>query len=80
MAQQQPSADEMSVSENDLESVDPWVPRGIKVYGTADIVEREGHVGSASYLRIKPTVSWSWNVDSPSFVDGKFIPHKTVHE
>jgi pyridoxamine 5'-phosphate oxidase family protein len=27
---------------DDLKSVIPWDPRGMKVYGTADVVNREG--------------------------------------
>jgi pyridoxamine 5'-phosphate oxidase family protein len=27
---------------DDLKSVDPWDPRGIKIYGTADVVSRQG--------------------------------------
>lgn len=27
---------------DDLKSVDPWDPRGMKIYGTADIVVRQG--------------------------------------
>jgi pyridoxamine 5'-phosphate oxidase family protein len=27
---------------DDLKSIDPWDPRGIRVYGTADIVTRQG--------------------------------------
>jgi pyridoxamine 5'-phosphate oxidase family protein len=30
---------------DDLKSIDPWDPRGIKVYGTADIVTRHGGYG-----------------------------------
>ena len=62
---------------DDLESIDPWSPRGIRVFGTADIVDYEGYAGSGSYLRIKPTVTWSWNVEGSSYQDGKFRPHKT---
>ena len=58
---------------DDLESVNPWKPRGIKVYGTAEIAEDDS-------LLIKPTISWSWNVEEPSMVNGRFAPYKTVHE
>lgn len=27
---------------DDLKSIDPWDPRGLKVYGTADVVTRQG--------------------------------------
>ena len=45
---------------DDLKSVEPWDPRGIKVYGTADVVTRQGgymdSTGHAnpSYIRISP--------------------------
>jgi pyridoxamine 5'-phosphate oxidase family protein len=45
---------------DDLKSIDPWDPRGIKVYGTADIVTRHGgymeETGhpNPSYIRVKP--------------------------
>jgi pyridoxamine 5'-phosphate oxidase family protein len=45
---------------DDLASTDPWAPRFLRVYGTADVVERDGYAGRKAYLRITPTVSWSW--------------------
>ncbi|MCK4975910.1 MAG: PPOX class F420-dependent oxidoreductase [Anaerolineales bacterium] len=71
---------QVALAIDDLESVDPWAPRGIKLYGTADIVERQGYAGRSSYLRIRPTISWSWNLEGPAMVEGRFVPHKTVHE
>lgn len=64
---------------DDLESVDPWAPRGVRIYGTADIVARQGgymdraHDSSSpqSYIRIRPLQKWSWAVDGPIFMDGK---------
>lgn len=47
---------------DDLVSTDPWTPRFLRVYGTADVVERDGYAGRKAYLRITPTVSWSWNL------------------
>ena len=48
---------------DDLPSSDPFVARGIRVYGVADDpVERIGMVGPGLYLRITPLVSWSWNM------------------
>lgn len=44
---------------DDLESVQPWKPRGVKVHGTAIADESDGqHV-----LRITPTRVWSWNLN-----------------
>ena len=48
---------------DDLASVNPWVARGIKIYGTADIVEREGYAGRSKYIRVEPTKRWSWGID-----------------
>lgn len=48
---------------DDLPSFDPFVARGVRVYGVADgPVERVGMVGPGPYLRITPSVSWSWNM------------------
>jgi len=48
---------------DDLPSFDPFIARGIRVYGIADSpVERMGMVGPGLYLRITPQVSWSWNM------------------
>lgn len=66
---------------DDLVSVDPWTPRFMRVYGTADWTERAGELGSGPYLRITPTLSWSWNLAGRPFGDaeGDFTPHRTVH-
>lgn len=48
---------------DDLVSLEPFIARGIRVYGEAGgPVERTGLVGPGYYLRIRPTVSWSWNM------------------
>src|SRR5919197_3418629 len=59
---------------DDLKSVDPWDPRGIRVYGTADIVTRQsGYLErpphpQADYIRIKPEKKWSWGIHEPVFL------------
>jgi pyridoxamine 5'-phosphate oxidase family protein len=50
---------------DDLETVNPWRPRGIKIHGRADRVERQGYVGRGTYIRIRPTRKWSWGIESP---------------
>jgi pyridoxamine 5'-phosphate oxidase family protein len=51
---------------DDLVSLEPFVARGIRVYGVADgPVERVGMMGAGHYLRISPTLSWSWNLLDP---------------
>jgi pyridoxamine 5'-phosphate oxidase family protein len=65
---------------DDLASVRPWIPRYLRVYGEADLVEREGQFGPAPYLRITPTVSWSFNLEGRPFThDEKVTTTRTVH-
>jgi pyridoxamine 5'-phosphate oxidase family protein len=65
---------------DDLESIQPWKPRGIKISGTAEIVERnKGMFGPGKYLQITPKVSWSWGIREPQQPkEGEFFV-KTVH-
>src|SRR3954452_5286590 len=56
---------------DDLVSTQPWTPRFMRIYGTADFVERDGVAGPGTYMRIRPTISWSWNLDGrPLQTDG----------
>jgi pyridoxamine 5'-phosphate oxidase family protein len=65
---------------DDLESVQPWKARGIRIYGTVELVDRAGVLGTGTHFRITPHVSWSWSLEGPAFANGKFITHKTVHQ
>ncbi len=65
---------------DDLVSIDPWNPRGIRIYGTAEIIERAGRFGPGMYLRIRPKTSWSWNIAEPAFGGGGFAVNKIRHE
>lgn len=48
---------------DDNPSFDPFVVRGIRVYGWADPpIERAGMMGPGWYVRITPVTSWSWNL------------------
>jgi pyridoxamine 5'-phosphate oxidase family protein len=68
---------------DDLVSIQPWTPRFLRVYGTAELIERnsESPYFSGSVMRITPTISWSWNLDahSSSEEDFGFAPRRTVH-
>ncbi|MER3445615.1 MAG: PPOX class F420-dependent oxidoreductase [Candidatus Dadabacteria bacterium] len=55
---------------DDLESVNPWKPRGIKVHGTAEIVERTGRFGKGLYIEITSQKVWSWGIQKPPFEEG----------
>jgi pyridoxamine 5'-phosphate oxidase family protein len=63
----------------DLESVDPWKPRAIKIHGSADLVSRDGVAGFGTYIRITPEVKWSLGIDEPAFKDGQPVITKTAN-
>lgn len=72
---------------DDLRTIDPWDPRGIRVYGSADVITREsGYMNETShpqtqYIRIKPYKKWSWGIEEPVFKDGKFnVKRATTRE
>jgi len=44
---------------DDLATVDPWAPRGVKVRGAATIEEASGGLR----IRIVPEVLWSWHLN-----------------
>jgi pyridoxamine 5'-phosphate oxidase family protein len=68
----------VSLVVDDLESVDPWKPRGIKIIGTAEIVEHKGIFGPGKYLKITPRTSWSWGISGIKMDKGEWS-HKTIH-
>jgi pyridoxamine 5'-phosphate oxidase family protein len=51
---------------DDLKSIEPWDPRGIRIYGIADIVTRQGGYmentdhPNPQYIRVNPKKKWSW--------------------
>jgi pyridoxamine 5'-phosphate oxidase family protein len=48
---------------DDVVSVKPWKVRGIKIHGVADLANRDGYVGAATYIRIEPKRKWTWGVE-----------------
>src|SRR6266700_4386267 len=65
---------------DDLESIEPWRPRAIKVYGTAEVVDHKGIFGPGKYLRISPKVSWSFGVPGLKSEGPGWSRVKTVHQ
>ena len=65
---------------DDLMPAEEGIPgiRGIRVYGTAETVTHEGQHGPAPHLKITPTTTWSWGIESPAFGENGFTTHKTV--
>ena len=68
---------------DDLRSINPWDPRGIRIYGLADTVDRkEDYMSNTNhpqyrYIRIRPTKKWSRGIEEPVFVEGKFNVKKS---
>jgi pyridoxamine 5'-phosphate oxidase family protein len=56
----------VSVVIDDLASVDPWRPRGIKLSGTAEVMEHNGIFGKGIYIRITPKLTRSWGIEPQS--------------
>ncbi|HEU5476032.1 MAG TPA: PPOX class F420-dependent oxidoreductase [Actinophytocola sp.] len=66
---------------DDLVSLDPFTARGIRIYGTAEPpVERTGMVGPGYYIRITPTHSWSWNMNSEPAGETWYPTRRTTHD
>ena len=66
---------------DDLMALDPFIARGVRIYGVADgPVERVGMVGPGYYLRITPTVSWSWNLDGEPVGETWYAARRAVHQ
>jgi pyridoxamine 5'-phosphate oxidase family protein len=61
---------------DDLESFNPYKPRGVKVHGLADVVVRKGYVGEGTYIRIKPVMIWSWGIEAETIQGDKAVVRK----
>jgi pyridoxamine 5'-phosphate oxidase family protein len=65
---------------DDLPSFDPFIARGIRIYGDADQpFERVGMVGPGTYMRITPRISWSWNMASEPVGETWYESARTLH-
>jgi pyridoxamine 5'-phosphate oxidase family protein len=45
---------------DDLESIDPWRPRGVKIHGRAQVVTRPD---GRRVIEVTPERKWSWGID-----------------
>jgi len=55
--------DKVALVVDDIVSFDPFIARSIRVYGVAEApFERVGMMGPGVFVRITPTISWSWNM------------------
>jgi pyridoxamine 5'-phosphate oxidase family protein len=74
--------DRVALVFDDLVSIEPFVARCIRVYGRAgEPVERVSSVvGPGLFMRVDPTVSWSWNLEAEPVADTWYEPRRTVHQ
>ncbi|GAA3201395.1 MULTISPECIES: PPOX class F420-dependent oxidoreductase [Rhodococcus erythropolis group] len=71
---------EVALVIDDMPSFEPFVARGIRIYGIAERpIERVGMVGPGIYSRITPTVSWSWNLAGEPAGETWYTARRTVH-
>ncbi|MEW2359225.1 PPOX class F420-dependent oxidoreductase [Spirillospora sp. NPDC029432] len=72
--------DRVALVIDDMVSFEPFIARGIRVYGRAgQPVERVGMVGPGVYVRITPTVSWSWNMAGEPVGEEWYPARRAVH-
>ena len=66
---------------DDLVSFDPFIARCVRVYGYAEApFERAGMMGPGLYIRIAPTISWSWNMAGEPAGERWYEPRRTIHQ
>ncbi|NDJ35356.1 MAG: PPOX class F420-dependent oxidoreductase [Chloroflexi bacterium] len=64
---------------DDMQPGEPPAIRGIRIYGTAEVVEREGWRGGISkQFKITPATHWSWGVEGPAFTEEGFQTNKVA--
>lgn len=63
---------------DDLVSVSPWRPRGMKVSGYAEVMPHEGIFGKGSYFRITPLTTVSWGIEKLN--KGQWVSRKVFQK
>jgi pyridoxamine 5'-phosphate oxidase family protein len=73
--------DRVALVFDDLISLDPFAARCLRVYGRASKpVERvSALVGPGLFMRIAPTISWSWNLEGKPSGGTWYQPRRTTH-
>ncbi|MFI6522054.1 PPOX class F420-dependent oxidoreductase [Spirillospora sp. NPDC050679] len=70
----------VSLVVDDMVSFEPFIARGVRVYGLADgPIERTGMVGPGTYIRVTPVVSWSWNMAGEPVGEAWYESRKAEH-
>jgi pyridoxamine 5'-phosphate oxidase family protein len=66
---------------DDMVSFEPFIARSMRIYGLAEEpIERVGMVGPGIYMRITPTISWSWNLAGEPAGETWYEARRTVHQ
>ncbi|MHB9857386.1 PPOX class F420-dependent oxidoreductase [Streptomyces sp. YIM S03343] len=67
---------------DDLVTTQPWTPRYLRVYGTAELVSRSSAFGEQQILKITPVTSWSMNLSGEWSAGSthRLSPRKTRHQ
>jgi pyridoxamine 5'-phosphate oxidase family protein len=73
-------ANNVALVVDDLVSLDPFIARGVRIYGRAsEPVERVGLVGPGLYVLITPTISWSWNLAGEPVGEDWYPARRQLH-
>lgn len=74
--------DQVALVFDDLISLEPFAARCLRVYGRAsEPVERASTlVGPGLFMRITPTISWSWNLEGKPSSATWYPPRRTTHQ
>jgi pyridoxamine 5'-phosphate oxidase family protein len=74
--------DHVALVVDDLISIEPFAARSLRVYGRAgEPVERvSALVGPGVFMRITPTISWSWNLEGKAAEGAWYQARRTTHE
>jgi pyridoxamine 5'-phosphate oxidase family protein len=71
---------EVALVIDDMVSFDPFIARGIRIYGNAEQpFERVGMVGPGIYMRIAPRISWSWNMAGEPVGESWYESRRAAH-
>jgi pyridoxamine 5'-phosphate oxidase family protein len=73
----QAGQDKVALVIDDALEASGWAPRYLRVYGAAELVERDGQL----VMKVTPAVSWSFNLDGRPIneIIGQRSARKTVH-
>jgi pyridoxamine 5'-phosphate oxidase family protein len=75
----QAGGDKVALVIDDVAAAEPWSPRFLRVYGTAELVQRDSPSGPQPVMKVTPGVSWSWNLAGQPLSGDRSGARRTVH-